>query len=142
MKALTVRPPWSDAIAHGGKTVENRGRQTHYRGLLAIHAGKRFDWDAEYPPGEMRKWCAPEDLPLGAIVAVADLTGCHSSSTTCGPDGIGLCSPWGRWDAWHWQLSNVRPLADPVPCRGALGLWTVPDEVESAVRAQLEGGKS
>ncbi len=34
------------------------------------------------------------------------------------------------------------PLAEPVPCRGALGLWRVPDDVESAVRAQLEARMS
>ena len=49
-----------------------------------------------------------------------------------------LCSKWAQIDQWHWQLANVRPLAEPVPAKGALGLWKVPDDIESAVRGQLE----
>jgi len=137
MRALTVRPPWSDAIAHHGKTVENRTRPVAYRGLLAIHAGKSFDWDAQFPVGMMAAWSAPEDLPLGAIVAVADLSGCHDDQE-CHRESGGFCSPWAMGLSWHWELTGVRPLATPVPCKGALGLWTVPDDAEAALAAQLE----
>lgn len=34
-------------------------------------------------------------------------------------------------------LANPRPLARPVPCKGALGLWRVPSDVARAVEAQL-----
>lgn len=36
------------------------------------------------------------------------------------------------------KLANARPLSEPVPCRGMLGLWRLPEEAEKAVRAQLE----
>lgn len=41
MRAITVRPPWSWAIAHGGKHTENRsaGFPASYLGPLLIHAG-------------------------------------------------------------------------------------------------------
>ena len=29
-------------------------------------------------------------------------------------------------------------LNKPVPCRGSLGLWRLPEDVEAAVRAQLD----
>lgn len=38
-RVLTVRPPWSWAIAFGGKTIENRTQAWTYRGPLLIHAG-------------------------------------------------------------------------------------------------------
>jgi hypothetical protein len=38
---------------------------------------------------------------------------------------------------WHWELTDVRPLAGPVPCRGAQRLWGLPIDVEAAARAQL-----
>jgi hypothetical protein len=39
---------------------------------------------------------------------------------------------------FHWELSGVRSLW-PVPCKGALGLWRLPEDAEKAVSAQLEG---
>lgn len=32
---------------------------------------------------------------------------------------------------------NVRRLREPVPCTGTLGIWTVPPDVEAAVRLQI-----
>jgi len=68
---------------------------------------------------------------------------------------VGVVEPGGEW-VWAsrsgsvrdltpterrwWQggfallLSDVRPLSEPVPCKGALGLWRVPAEVETEVR--------
>jgi len=53
------------------------------------------------------------------------------------PDTGGMCSPWAVIGQYHWQLANVRPLAEPVPCKGALKLWCLPGDVEKLVRAQL-----
>jgi len=87
------------------------------------------------------------DLPRGAIIAVADLVdvrpicdgvreyGMHL------PDGeriwpltdqeraFGDYSP-GRF---AWLLANIRPLAVPVPAKGALGLWTVPGTLAAQI---------
>ena len=153
IRALTVRQPWASAIAFGDKRVENRSWPTAYRGLLAIHAGASVDWDATekawpaaglapYVAGAPRKaWTA--SLPLGAVIAVAELAGCHDDGTApcltpLGRQGrLVMCSPWAQRFQWHWQLADVRPLREPVPCRGALGLWRLPADVEKAVRAQL-----
>lgn len=148
MRALTIKPPWSHAIAHGSKRIENRGWPAPAWVIgrrIAIHAGKSFDWDADFPPGLRVQWAAPEDCALGAVVAVATLDGCHhpdhcrshSDENPDRPRGS-LCSPWAMHAGFHWTLAAVRPLPEPIPCRGALGLWRLPDDVESAVRAQLE----
>lgn len=59
-------------------------------------------------------------------------------------DGYGCVSigdqlPYGDFTPgrWAWLLANVRPLAEPVPARGAQGLWNLPADVEVAVTAQL-----
>ena len=45
MKALSVKQPYAAYICAGIKTVENRPRNTDYRGKLLIHAsGKPIDW--------------------------------------------------------------------------------------------------
>jgi len=150
MKALTVRQPFAWAIAIGQKTVENRTRATKHRGLLAIHAGKtvyradpddRLILDAiaenEFAVGEA-------ESSLGAVVAVAELRGCHHAHDCMPPVGVvppsGLtgCSPWAMYGQYHWKLANVRSLPEPVPCKGSLGLWRLPEDVERAVTEQLD----
>jgi hypothetical protein len=44
---------------------------------------------------------------------------------------------WDMPDAFHWRLSDVRRLAEPVKCHGAKGLWDVPDGVAAAVRERI-----
>jgi hypothetical protein len=48
-----------------------------------------------------------------------------------------MCTPWSARGQFHIELANVRPLADPVPCKGMLGLWRLPEDVEKLVRTQL-----
>lgn len=148
MLSITVRPPWSWAISHGPKRIENRTWQRPCRGLLAIHAGKGWDEDGEDSLLVQRAWLdAGHELrtlmpkragiPMGAVVAVADLVDICGAQMRSFIPGDCLCGPWAMRGQYHWRLANVRPLAEPVPCRGALGLWTLPDEVEAAVMAQL-----
>jgi hypothetical protein len=150
LRALSVRQPWTSAIAYGDKRTENRGRATHYRGPLALHASLAVDWNAPehawtaagltpYRPGDPREaWRA--SLPLGAIIAVAEVVGCHPHWMCIKRDGplkVNSCMRWGADGQFHWLLASVRPLAEPVPAKGMLGLWTVPEDAERAVRAQL-----
>lgn len=161
-RALSVRQPWAWAIVTQGKDVENRSRATAYRGMIAIHAsltideghlptrtpegraaaqaldamGGRGNWwnPAHHVPSRMHE-SPPAGLAVGAIVGVATLIGCHNEATESPRNS---CSPWGQPDQYHWWLANAQPLAEPVPCRGALGLWRLPEDVEKAVREQLE----
>jgi len=140
MRALSIMQPWCSAIAFGGKRVENRTWRAPpwaIGTMIAIHASRKPDIAARPPSGE--SW--PEHrMHLGALIAVAALSGCHLSPDfggTCGATRP-LCSPWAVRDQYHWLLENVRPLAEPVPCRGALGLWRLPEDVEQAVRMQIK----
>lgn len=38
-----------------------------------------------------------------------------------------------------YVLRDAIALPEPVPCRGWQGFWTLPDDVEATVRAQLQG---
>ena len=148
MRALSIQQPWCSAIAYGDKRVENRTWQAPHwitGTTIALHASKGPDWYAParawtaagltpYRYGDPRKaWTA--SLALGAIVALAEVTESHSRG--CGTFDHGYCSPWAVTGQHHWVLANVRPLLVPVPCRGALGLWRLPEDVECAVREQL-----
>ena len=50
MKAISIRQPWANLIAAGGKTIEVRTRPTKYRGPLLIVSAKR----PTVPPGRLR----------------------------------------------------------------------------------------
>ncbi|MEV4079178.1 hypothetical protein AB0J43_02645 [Nonomuraea fuscirosea] len=156
MKGLTVWHPWAWAIAADLKPVENRTRATRHRGELAIHSGLHWDeigatdqrvidavsqdrtpGGSYDPPLKVRIDTATgrivELLPdgrrfvLGAIIAVAELVDVVRDSS----------STWAEPGQCHWLLANVRPLGEPVPCRGWQNVWDVPLEVEALVRAQL-----
>lgn len=109
MRALTVRQPYADAIAHGAKPVENRTKPLppKYAGVpVLLHAAK--------------------DPHVTGITAV-DL----AQST----DATWCCRPWGQVPTriqpvvWHWEIDQVILLDQNVPATGALGFWTVPDDV-------------
>ncbi len=152
MRALSIQQPWAWAIAHGKKPVENRSWPVTYRGLLAIHASKKPDEDAmaliasrdrnsplvKAVAWHTRLWTPPE-YAYGAVVALVEVTGCHhSQDRKCFSARTGgMCSPWAVHGQFHIELAGVRPLSEPVPCRGALKLWPLPEEVEHAVWERL-----
>lgn len=163
-RGLTVQQPYGTAIVRDvfAKDVENRTRNIAgaYRGPVAIHAGLalprgRRGTRTSFPGiGEVEKdlsglllrsarlaW--PYRLPLGAIIGVVDLIDVHwPGMTTWFSDGrVEMdcgCSPWAMPLHHHLVLANPRPLARPIPWRGALGLWTVPAELEARIREQVD----
>lgn len=164
MRVLTVRQPWAWAIIHGGKDVENRTRNLagDYRGPVAIHAGLRDDDDAfedDHPMhgllfgpcpyrggvehNEFRcEWCA-EISPSkygykGTILGVVDLVDAHDRY--CDTDDHPICSEWAEFDVWHLALANPRPLAEPIPYRGGLGLRRLDDGTRLRVEAGVQHG--
>ncbi|BBX30488.1 hypothetical protein [Mycolicibacterium alvei] len=151
LRCITIQQPWAWAIFHG-KTVVNRTQQWSYRGPIGIHAGNRWSdrggacelvdqaWNdattgcttAEYSHTS-RIWTA-----RGEIIGVADLVDVHPEIGNC-------CQPWGesaqvahggrrRRRITHLVLENARSLPEPIPCRGALGLWIPPADIIERLR--------
>lgn len=151
MRAITIRPPWVYCIAHGFKTVENRGRPTAYRGLIALHAGRTADSAADYDPRVRAMWGSGVRIgqPVGAVVKVARLVDCHRAHQP--PDGLDWPTCCGKWaDRWykpglpsyHLVLGDIFHLPEPVYVRGQQSVpWTLPPEVAEKVADQL-GEKS
>lgn len=128
MKAISLWQPYASAIALGLKSYETRSWATSYRGPLALHAAKRkptislmlssFLADA----GIKRE----SDLPLGGIVAIAELVACVPTDSVNNLNtrmsgcelAFGNYSP-GRF---AWRLEKVQAI-EFVPCRGYQGLW-------------------
>lgn len=132
MKALSVRQPWAWAIARGHKDVVNRRWATTYRGPLLIHASMRIDLDA-CGSDLLREvgWSADDPLAvMGAIVAMVSLSGVCNEAVA---GGASCCGRWADPGAYHWRLTEPRPLRRPVLALGRLGLW----EAEPTLLAEL-----
>lgn len=140
MRAISLWQPWASAIPLGHKSIETRHWSTTYRGELAIHAAKRFGPDErEFASVERAFGRLPARLPLGAIVAVADLVDVRSTDELKLSVGAieriyGDYAP-GRYG---WVLRNVRPLREPVGCIGRQSFWTLPRDVAELVRSNID----
>lgn len=152
MRALTLQQPWAYAVTHLGKRVENRSWQPSDSALgedIALHAARKVDVGAIKGMKHAGLWRDPavdpadpfaEPYPRSAIVAVVRIaawTETDGISITVEGDDVDereiLDSPWYTGEVGI-LFRNVRVLREPVPCKGALGLWTVPADVEARVR--------
>ena len=146
MKALSIIQPWASLIALGAKKIETRSWRTEYREPVAIHASKRIPEDcwllcfeepfktalAEFFMGNSIY------IPTGSIVAIATIADCipveQISPELATEIAFGNYEP-GRF---AWLLTAVKRFQRPIQCKGAQGLWTVPEEIEERLRGQID----
>lgn len=126
MKALTVCQPYAHLLFTDEKPVENRTWPTLYRGPLLIHAGKSRAWLTD--GDEERAAAAGHPLVFGAIIGRVNLVYCvrlepllHARPELA--ENVHVNGP------WCWVMEHPVRFAEPIPWRGALGLFDVPDEV-------------
>lgn len=131
MKAITICQPYAHLIIHGYrqnatgkvlcKDLENRKWPTSYRGPLLIHAGKSLNyvWDTGEYPGLDAK-----EFKYGCIIGMVSMVDCLPSTHPRIQD-----NPW-REGPWCHVYRGPIAFAEPVPARGALGLWNYPDDHE------------
>jgi activating signal cointegrator 1 len=159
MKALTLTQPWATLVALGAKGIETRSWATSHRGPVAIHAAKGLaDLGGERGLTalcerepfrsvlEEAGITSPKELPRGAVVAMAELVDCrptqidrHGLALYQQPDGIWMNvseqeRAFGdyRPGRYAWLLADVQLLPEPIPAKGALGLWPWTMPVEQA----------
>ena len=136
MKALSVLQPWAWLIIHGGKDIENRSWLLPERMVgqrVAISTSARFskaEWYEALMLIRERAIPAPvegtgyeipcrDELEFGVIVGTVELAGCVVRSE----------SPWFT-GLYGFVLRNPIALPKPIPCKGRLGFWNVPAEIE------------
>lgn len=152
MRALTVWQPWASLLALGCKRIETRSwRQLMNPGeVIAIHAAKREEsimWGS--PEDEARRAVARSlhpcatTYPLGAVVALCTfrrVVGVDAPDFTLLSvleRSLGDFSP-GRYG---WVIGELAAMQEPIPCKGAQRLWTLPDDVaDEAIRQATRAG--
>jgi len=162
MRVLTVHQPWAWAILHGGKDIENRPLNIagQYRGPVAVHValarpvdipqivanavGEASRAGTKFPrvparitdPDDALHHVAPWVGNRGAIIGVVDLVDVHQRNSIAAPP---CCSsPWALDDhRFHLELANPRPLEEPIPATGRLGLTVLEATLEDRIREQV-----
>lgn len=139
-KCLSLTQPWATGVALEVTGWETRSWSTKYRGPLGIHAAKGFPrWAKDFARTEHVLGRLPGDpLPLGAIIAVVDLLDVLPTGEAIF-DTSAIERLWGDYSPgrFAWRLGNIRKLEQPIPCKGALGLWSPTPELVRAINEQL-----
>ena len=131
MKALSLKQPWAEIVVAGHKDVENRSWQSSYRGPLVIHASIK-------PDAPAMRWAMQNgyvkaaDCDYGAAIGVVDLHHIFA------PDDPKCCSDWAQPGYFHWLVGNARRFPEPIPMRGCLGLFGVPEPLEAVIQMAIE----
>lgn len=146
--AITIWPEWAYAILQLGKDVELRTWPC-WRSLvgqdIVLHAGAHVGGPGPKAEGRanvrhflLRVAAATGHAPPpGLGEAVAPLRGRFAGLAQLGEPTLTHPSPWADPDGqvWAWPLLERRALVEPIPHRGAQGLWRVPDELAAQLRA-------
>lgn len=138
MLALSVRQPWTHALVHLGKDIENRKQRHRHRGLTLLHAsaGMTTDEYLEARAFMLRAGVAADavpnfvDLLRGGIIGAVEIVDCVTESG----------SPW-----WMGPRGFVCRNARPIPfiaCKGTVAplFWTPPPHVQEHCRRALATG--
>jgi hypothetical protein len=147
MRALTLQRPWDWCIyalpARERKDVENRSwipPDWIIGERIAIHSGLYYNAEAaDMLRGEDVSVPPRNELPAGAITCTAVVLGwiheSGSSSKSLKPTAAAraLESEWWGGEGYGWVIGDVKRLSVPVPCKGALKLWHLPQKVEQEV---------
>jgi len=141
MQAISLTQPWAQLVVLGSKRVETRSWPTRYRGEIAIHASKGYPesaqnlalYNSSFAKSLIKHNFDAFNLPLGAIVGTVEITDCLPTEKA---DEIGLYSHHAEWSfgdygagRYMWLLANPRMFEIPIPCKGALKIWTVPETI-------------
>lgn len=147
---LSILQPWASLVAIKEKVLETRTWGPAFRGWLAIHASKKRVEPVNRAPfvaALAAHGLELATLPVGAVVAVALLQGVYRAEAALrdlrSPNLLGSFprfeEAFGDYSAgrYAWGLTNVHRLREPLPCRGALGLWPVPPDLEQRILERL-----
>ena len=161
MKAISLWRPWPWAFFHAGKRIENRSWKPPDSIIgtwVAMHAAQRFDEDAGFRMLRGDFGAAAQALPIEhGTTAIKHPTGIVGAMFVAGrfeKDGArygfhrncdevdallraGYASPWS-FGPFCWLTPRVVELAEPIPCKGKQGLWTVPVEIAKVVEKRIE----
>ena len=143
VNAFTCTGAYAVLIMSGLKRVENRScMPVPARGRCAMGVSKRFcrkeyeslvAWLAEHcgPSvfAHLLKWDEVKSWP-GCLVGTMDY---DAMDRVPGNTALAReCRIWNEGYPNWWLLSDIRRLPTPIPCRGNVGMWRLPEGVAAS----------
>ena len=126
MKTLSIRQPWAELILQGRKAIELRTWQTNYRGRIAIHASQTVREEACLTYG-----VDPTSVVRGALVGTVELVDILTLDErdweALRDQHLSLHNFPGP--TFGWRLEDPQRLPQPIPMRGRMSLFNVPDDL-------------
>jgi len=151
---LSLRQPWAHVVVYMGKDIENRRWNTSLRGDFLIHASKGMTKDEYYSCWEFcrridtsfHNFPPLKSLLRGGIIGAARLVGVlpPCPACVCDPERGIVNRPCGADHRWHmpwqygFQLQNVRPSPEFIPCTGHLGFFNATSDVVTRLRSAAQ----
>lgn len=128
MKALCLKEPWASMIFAGLKSIETRKWNSNFVGDLAIVVSQRYDtsYEASFETVKLATDCILYPRTRGHIIGIVELI---------------VVVPMAKWmdryagfpvyeKAHGFFLRNIRKV-QPVPCKGQLGIFNIPQDLSS-----------
>ena len=136
IKALPLWQPWATLVAIGAKHYETRAFAPPRIGLragqrIAIHACKTPEALELCGTWPFSSYVArPDELPLGAIVALATIHDWEPTNALASSLGVPE-RQFGDYQRGRYasQLTRVEALKQPIPFKGPQGTFDVPVEL-------------
>lgn len=142
IKALTLHQPWASLMAQEIKTIETRSWSTDYRGLLAIHAGKKVNRNMANE-AHRRGDLPGRDVVRGAVVCIVQLEAVRETRHLLNDQGVYLTEAenfYGDFSLgrYAWVTKMVYRIRSPIPAQGHQGLWwwDMPDSLLTILKWQ------
>jgi hypothetical protein len=147
VKAITFTQPWGGLVASGIKKIENRPRNIVRRDdfgkRFAIHASREIDESVYERIADIDPQLDPPVATHGyheqpwqrlsriksAVIGTARIVGVAGTDQPCDPEQR-------RWffGPIGYILDDIIALDRAIPCKGMLGFWTLPADVEAQIQ--------
>lgn len=138
MKAIALWQPWASLWCSPAKIHETRHWSTNYRGWMLVHAAKRKldDFTGDRLDKIMDGYFSQHwglEIPFGALIGMVDIVECgRTEDIVCRP-GFTETDNYECGDfsprRYGWRRGRFKLFDEPIPYRGAQGLFDVPQSV-------------
>jgi hypothetical protein len=134
--------PWAEAVISGIKPIENRTQQfqfrTPYPQRILLHTGIGYDAAA---PLTIYRTCKALGVeppssngPRGALLGIIELTDCLRAIDVPEPERAWAFTPDHPLarpgvEYWCYRVRVIERFKRPIPYKGKLGFFEVPDDV-------------
>lgn len=114
LKCLSVKQPYASLIMSGRKQLEIRSWKTSHRGVIGICASA--------VPDKAAVQRLDMTGPLGCFLGIVEIMDCRPFT----PQDVELAFTGQHYPSqWAWVLADPLKITEPIPIKGALGLFTL-----------------